>query len=235
MFQYSCTNRLQSKGFIWVDWVCSYRQKTHLWRWQKADYVGRYSQSLYEAAAGRHMHHQGALWPMLMRRRSRRGPDGPVLSLHDGGRMMRRRRMWMGDRSLSLCDGGFYWGLGPPQPLEGAPQRKRWGRGTRKDPEEVAEREVVQRIPVIHCFRKRPLRKKAASPGFLPPWRSWAGRRLPAPSWGDTKDWVCIPITTLPAQFSSELSVYTSSKDLNGTRDLRHFVIIIYGAQKTTV
>lgn len=75
----------------------------------------------------------------------------------------------MGDRSPSLCDGGFSSGLGPPRPLEEAPQTTRSGRGTQKDRDSVAEKEGVQRIPVIHCFRKQLPRRKAASPGFLPP------------------------------------------------------------------
>lgn len=113
-----CTNSL-----VVVKLRASHHQKTHLWRWQRADCAGRYCQSLCEVAVGQHMHHQGALWPMMMKRKRRRAPDGRAPSLRDGGRM--RRRTWMGDRSLSLCDGGSYSGLGPPQHREEAPQTTR--------------------------------------------------------------------------------------------------------------
>lgn len=114
------------------------------------------------------MHPQGALWPMMMmrkRRRRKRGPDEPAPSLHDGGRSRMMRRKWMGDRSLSLCGGGFCWGLGLLWPPEEAPQRARSGLETLEELEEaVEEKEDVKRRRVRR-FRTRPLRTRAESPG----------------------------------------------------------------------
>lgn len=118
------------------------------------------------------MHPQGALWPMMMmrrRRRKRRGPDEPTLSLHDGGRSRMKRRKWMGDRSLSLCGGGFCWGLGLLWPPEEAPRRARSGLETPEEPEEaVVEKEDVK-YRRVHRFHTQPLHMRAESPGRPPP------------------------------------------------------------------
>ncbi len=117
------------------------------------------------------------------RRRKKRGPDEPAPSLHDGGRRRTMKRTWMGDRSLSLCGGGFCWGLGLPWRPEEAPQRARSGLETQEEPEEVVEKGEGQKHHRVHRFHIRPLRRRAASPGRPPPWWSWTGLRLPAPSW----------------------------------------------------
>lgn len=130
------------------------------------------------------MHPQGALWPMMMKRgmKRRKEPDEPALSLHGGG-SRKRRRMWMGDRNLSLCGGGFYWDLGLQWLPEEDPLRARLEPEIPEAPQEVVEKEEDLKLHTVHCSRIQPLHKRAASPARPPPWWNWAGPRPPAPFW----------------------------------------------------
>lgn len=80
--------------------------------------------------------------------------------------MMRRR--WMGDRSLSLCGGGFCWGLGLLWPPEEAPQRAQWGLVTPELVEE-AEKEEDRKHRRVRHFHIQPPHRREVSPGHPPP------------------------------------------------------------------
>lgn len=79
------------------------------------------------------------------------------------------RRTWMGDRSLSLCGGGFCWVLVLPWLPEGAPQRARSGRETPEEPQEVVEKEEDRRHCRVRRSHIQPPHRRAVPPGRPPP------------------------------------------------------------------